>query len=151
MAQVEWQIHGDETLAAYLPDKAFRGILEQRIAVAPDLAAILIRDGQLVDTFQGAHFSVFLHEFRHFPIKHPDHIVNNEHLSVAIRPRSDSERWDPRPLGDDGRHFRRHGLQKNTASARFLKNLGVFNKLLGCADVTPLRLVSSQLCDRLGG
>jgi len=58
MPYVDWKIHGDETLAAYLPDKEFTGLLEKRIAVAPDHIAILIRDGQLVQAFPGAHFSV---------------------------------------------------------------------------------------------
>lgn len=58
MAYVDWKVHGDETLAAYLPDREFRGLLERRIAVAPDHAAILIRDGRIVDTYLGAHFSV---------------------------------------------------------------------------------------------
>lgn len=55
---VDWKIHGDDTLAAYLSEDAFRSLLAKRIAVAPDNAAILIRDGQIVGAYQGAHFSV---------------------------------------------------------------------------------------------
>ncbi|MCU0727145.1 MAG: hypothetical protein MUE73_15390 [Planctomycetes bacterium] len=58
MAYPDWKIHGDDTLAAYLPEREFRGILEKRITIPPDLAAILIRDGKLVDAFLGANFSV---------------------------------------------------------------------------------------------
>jgi hypothetical protein len=58
MAYPDWKLHGDETLAAYLPDKEFKGILEKRIAVPPDCAALLIRDGQLVQALHGGNFSV---------------------------------------------------------------------------------------------
>ena len=58
MAHPDWKIHGDETLAAYLPESEFRGILEKRITVPPDLATILIRDGQIVDAYHGANISV---------------------------------------------------------------------------------------------
>ncbi len=53
-----WKIHGEETVAAYLPDSDFRGLLERRIAVPPDHLAILIRDGEIALAEQGAHFSV---------------------------------------------------------------------------------------------
>ncbi|MBM4063079.1 MAG: hypothetical protein FJ265_18580, partial [Planctomycetes bacterium] len=58
MVYPDWKIHGDETLAAYLPDKEFKGILEKRIAIPPDCAALLIRDGQLVQAMHGGNFSV---------------------------------------------------------------------------------------------
>lgn len=58
MAYPDWKVHGDETLAAYLPDDEFKGILEKRIAIPPDCAALLIRDGQLVQALHGGHLSV---------------------------------------------------------------------------------------------
>lgn len=58
MSYVDWKLHGDETVAAYLPDTALRGVLEKRIAVAPDCAAIVIRDGKVVESLRGAHLSV---------------------------------------------------------------------------------------------
>lgn len=58
MAYPDWKIHGEDTLAAYLPDSDFKGILEKRIAVAPDHLGLLIRDGQIVDSFVGGHFAV---------------------------------------------------------------------------------------------
>ncbi len=42
--------------AIRLPE--FKGFLEQNYVAPPDHAAILIRDGQIVDTFQGANFSI---------------------------------------------------------------------------------------------
>lgn len=58
MAYVDWKSHGDETLAAYLPESDLKGILEKRIAVPPDCAAIVIRDGKVVSALAGAHLSV---------------------------------------------------------------------------------------------
>ena len=58
MAYADWKIHGDDTLAAYLPESTFKGILEKRVGIPPDLAAILIRDGRIVDVYHGAHLSV---------------------------------------------------------------------------------------------
>lgn len=58
MAYPYWKVHGEQTLAAYLPEKELQGILEKRIGVPPDCAALLIRDGKLVEALRGAHFSV---------------------------------------------------------------------------------------------
>jgi len=58
MSYVDWKSHGEDTLAAYLPDSDLKGVLEKRIAVPPDCAAIVIRDGQVVSALQGAHLSV---------------------------------------------------------------------------------------------
>lgn len=57
MAHPEWRIHGPDTLAAYLPDSDFRGLLERRLAVPPDHLAILIRDGAIAGTYRGAMFA----------------------------------------------------------------------------------------------
>lgn len=53
-----WQVHGEETVAAYVPDSEFKGILERRIAVPPDHLAVLIRDGKVEFQSEGAHLAV---------------------------------------------------------------------------------------------
>ncbi|MEZ6016238.1 MAG: zinc ribbon domain-containing protein [Planctomycetota bacterium] len=58
MSYVDWKSHGEETLAAYLPESELKGVLEKRVAVSPDCAAIVIRDGKVVSALQGAHLSV---------------------------------------------------------------------------------------------
>jgi hypothetical protein len=58
MSYVDWKSLGDETVAAYLPESDLKGILEKRIAVPPDCAAIVIRDGKVVSALNGAHLSV---------------------------------------------------------------------------------------------
>ncbi|MGE5359744.1 MAG: hypothetical protein ACM3NQ_12070 [Bacteroidales bacterium] len=48
----------NRTLAEYVPVDEFKGLLQNRIGVSPDHAAMLIRDGRIVDAFIGAHFAV---------------------------------------------------------------------------------------------
>ena len=45
-------------LAEYVNQSEFQSFLEKRLAAPPDHAAILIRDGQVVEAYKGAHFSV---------------------------------------------------------------------------------------------
>lgn len=45
-------------LAEYVPQSAFTGFLEKRLAAPPDHAAVLIRNGQVAGAYKGAHFSV---------------------------------------------------------------------------------------------
>ena len=42
----------------YVPVEDFKGFLQQRIGVGPDLLALLIRDGQLATASHGAHIAV---------------------------------------------------------------------------------------------
>lgn len=45
-------------LAEFVRESEFKSFFETRFAAPPDLAALLFRDGQLIDTYKGAHFSV---------------------------------------------------------------------------------------------
>ncbi len=45
-------------LAEFVRESEFRTFFEKRFAAPPDLAALLFRDGQLIDAYKGAHFSV---------------------------------------------------------------------------------------------
>lgn len=45
-------------LAEFMRESEFKGLFEKRFAAPPDLAALLFRNGQLIDAFKGAHFSV---------------------------------------------------------------------------------------------
>lgn len=45
-------------LAEFVRESEFKGFFEKRFATPPDLAALLFRNGELVDAFKGAHFSV---------------------------------------------------------------------------------------------
>ncbi len=58
MAETTWLTGDGETLAEYIPQDLFKGLLERRLAIPPDRVGILIRDGQIVDTYVGGHFSV---------------------------------------------------------------------------------------------
>ncbi len=45
-------------LAEFVRESEFRTFFEKRFAAPPDLAALLFRDGELIDAYKGAHFSV---------------------------------------------------------------------------------------------
>ena len=45
-------------LAEFVRESEFKGLFEKRFATPVDLAALLFRNGQLIDSFKGAHFSV---------------------------------------------------------------------------------------------
>ena len=45
-------------LAEFVRESEFVGLMEKRFATPPDLAALLFRNGELIDAFKGAHFSV---------------------------------------------------------------------------------------------
>jgi hypothetical protein len=45
-------------LAEFVREAEFKTFFEKRFAAPPDLAALLFKNGQLMDSFQGAHFSV---------------------------------------------------------------------------------------------
>ena len=47
-----------EMIAEFVRQSEFEGLFEKRFAVLPDFAALLFRNGELVDTFKGGHFSV---------------------------------------------------------------------------------------------
>lgn len=45
-------------LAEFVRESEFKTFFEKRFAAPPDLAALLFRDGELIDAYKGAHFSV---------------------------------------------------------------------------------------------
>jgi hypothetical protein len=48
----------DNLLAEYVSLDKFKGVLEQRIAIGPDMLAMLIKDGQIAEASAGAHFAI---------------------------------------------------------------------------------------------
>ena len=58
MATTNITLSDDHLLAEYVPIDSFKGILEQRLAIGPDMLAMLIKDGQIAEASAGAHFAV---------------------------------------------------------------------------------------------
>lgn len=58
MATTNITLSDDHLLAEYVPLEKFKGILEQRLAIGPDMLAMLIRDGQIAEAKAGAHFAI---------------------------------------------------------------------------------------------
>ncbi len=48
----------DNLLAEYVELDRFKGVLEQRIAIGPDMLAMLIKDGAIAEASAGAHFAI---------------------------------------------------------------------------------------------
>lgn len=58
MASKALSLSNPELVAEYVSQSEFKGFFEKRLAAPPDHMAMLIRNGEIVDTYKGAHFSV---------------------------------------------------------------------------------------------
>jgi len=58
MATTQIRLSDDNLLGEYISLDQFQGVIEQRLAVGPDLMAMLIRDGQIAQAAPGGHFSI---------------------------------------------------------------------------------------------
>ena len=57
MPSKNWTLTDDQTLAEYAILEDVKGISQERIGISPDHVALLMRDGQIVDAYTGAHFA----------------------------------------------------------------------------------------------
>lgn len=58
MASMPLVLTDPNLLAEFVREAEFKTFFEKRFATPPDLAALLFKNGQLIDSFRGAHFSV---------------------------------------------------------------------------------------------
>jgi len=58
MPSTNLTLSDNQTVAEYVPAEAFKGLLQNRIGISTDHVALLIRDGEIVDAFVGAHFAI---------------------------------------------------------------------------------------------
>ena len=58
MASHVIQLSDDLLLTEYVALDDFKGVLEQRLGIGPDLLALLIRDGEVVQATHGAHIAI---------------------------------------------------------------------------------------------
>lgn len=58
MASMPLVLTDPTLLAEFVREAEFKTLFEKRFAAPPDLAALLFKNGQLIDSFRGAHFSV---------------------------------------------------------------------------------------------
>lgn len=58
MASTPLVLTDPNLLAEFVREEELKAFFEKRFATPPDLAALLFKNGQLVDAFKGAHFSV---------------------------------------------------------------------------------------------
>ena len=58
MASMPLVLTDPNLLAEFVREAEFKTFFEKRFAAPPDIAALLFKNGQLIDSFKGAHFSV---------------------------------------------------------------------------------------------
>jgi hypothetical protein len=58
MASMPLVLTDPNLLAEFVREAEFKTFFEKRFATPPDVAALLFKNGQLIDSFRGAHFSV---------------------------------------------------------------------------------------------
>lgn len=58
MASKALALNSPELLAEYVRESELTGFFEKRFASPPDHMAMLIRNGEIIDTYKGAHFSI---------------------------------------------------------------------------------------------
>jgi hypothetical protein len=57
MPSKNWTLSDDQTVAEYVSLDDFKGLSQNRLGITPDHVALLMRDGEIVDAYVGAHFS----------------------------------------------------------------------------------------------
>lgn len=79
MSSQSLALSNPELLAEYVPQSKLSGFFEKRLAAPPDHMAMLIRNGQIIDTYKGAHFSVggILKSLKSL-------IVGSSHVSILL-------------------------------------------------------------------
>ena len=58
MASTHITLSDDNLLAEYVELDQFKRVLEQRVAIGPDMLAMLIKDGEIAEASAGGHFAI---------------------------------------------------------------------------------------------
>ena len=90
------------------------------------------------------HVRVHLHELRGEPPEQADHVVQHEHLAVAVQPAADADRRDRQLLRDQRRELPRDGLEDDGEDARLLERKRVVDHLPRLVERLALDLEPAQ-------
>src|SRR5207302_7849323 len=101
-----------------------KGMLRSRKRAGADLAAIVFRRLQDGGTEVGELFG----ETGMKIVEQPKHVVSDQNLAVAGRPRADADGWDLERLRDFGCSFGGNAFDDHGKSAGFLNGKGVFEQ-----------------------
>ena len=79
MASKTLALSSPELLAEYVRESELRSFFEKRLASPPDHMAMLIRNGEIIDTYKGAHFSIggILKSLKSL-------VVGSNHISILL-------------------------------------------------------------------
>ena len=78
------------------------------------------------------------------------HVIQHQHLGIAVRTRADADHRNPQGIADPGSERCRNTLQQQQIRARILQRQGIVMDPPGALLVTPLHPVTPQLVYRLG-
>src|SRR3954464_7179721 len=96
-----------------------------------------------------AGFRIALHEGRREAAEHPDEIMKDEHLAVAVRAGADTNGRNRDAPGDHSCERRRHELEHDAPAARRCERLRAFEDAARILLILALQLVADESGRRL--
>ncbi len=169
MSSTNWTLSDELTLAEYVPLEDFKGILQQRIGISPDHAALLMRDGNLAETCNGGHFSVgglwqsfktmiggehairlLVADLKPFPIEGEIEGIAGDKVPVCATVAIEFQLNPEKPQNILGLMNEREALLKSDVYQRLIPHLSdrVFGSVLAQVDAAEIR-GNTELQDRL--
>ncbi len=160
MTSTNWTLSDEQTLAEYVPLEDFKGILQQRIGISPDHTALLIRDGRLVETYNGAHFAIgglwqkiktliggehavrlLVADLKPFPVEGDIEGISRDRVAVAAGAVFEFQLNPEKPQNILGLMHERDALTRQDLYQRLIPHLRdrVFASVLNQVDATEIR------------
>lgn len=161
----------ESLLGEYVPIDSFRRLVEQRLAVGPDLAAILLRDGKVVEAAAGANIAfggfwrsvkdglfgrhalrLLIADLKPFQLKTAIEALTRDHVPAAGEITIELQLNPERPANVLGLISNNTNLAKRDVFARLAPHLGdrVFAPAVHEIDARDLR-GNVDLIDKLQG
>jgi hypothetical protein len=160
MSPTHISLSDDNLLAEYVDLDRFKGVLQQRIAIGPDMLAMLIKDGEIAEASAGGHFAIgglwrtlkdaiggqhairlFIADLKPFQLSTSASSLSRDHVPVACEFTVELQVNPERPANVLGL-ARAHGqLTKGSVLERLKPHLGerVLNAAVRRVDALELR------------
>ena len=150
----------DELLGEFVPLDSFKGVLEQRLAVSPDLMGMVIRNGEVVSAGAGGNFSMggvwrsvkdaivgkhalrlLIADLKPFQAVLGVAAVTRDHVSIKGEVTLDLQINPERPAGVLGMMREHSAVHKSEVQDRIAPHIGdrVFEAVVGQVDAADLR------------
>ena len=99
----------------------------------------------------GLQRGVPAHELRDDAVFEAEHVVEHEHLAIAMRSGADADRGDRQRVGDHARHLVGHAFEHDREATGVLERLGVVDQRERGGHLTALHLEAAHRVHRLRG